>query len=128
AARLGVASLREVTSLAAVGGLADPVLRRRARHVITENMRVSETVALLTGGDMAGVGAVLHASHVSLRDDFEVSWPEADVAVDAAAAAGAPGARVMGGGLGGGGPAPGPPGHPGGRGAPPARAAPPRRP
>jgi galactokinase len=101
AAQLGVASLRDVTSLAAVAGLADPVLRRRARHVITENMRVSETVALLTGGDMAGVGAVLHASHVSLRDDFEVSWPEADVAVDAAAAAGALGARMMGGGFGG---------------------------
>jgi galactokinase len=62
---------------------------------------VKETVALLSGGDMAGVGAVLHASHVSLRDDFEVSWPEADVAVDAAEAAGALGARMMGGGFGG---------------------------
>ena len=101
AAQLGVASLRDVTNLAAVTGLADPVLRRRARHVITENMRVSETVALLAGGDMADVGAVLNASHVSLRDDFEVSWPEADVAVDAAAAAGALGARMMGGGFGG---------------------------
>ena len=101
AALLGVGSLRDVTSLAAVAGLADPVLRRRARHVITENRHVKETVALLSGGDMAGVGAVLHASHVSLRDDFEVSWPEADVAVDAAEAAGALGARMMGGGFGG---------------------------
>jgi len=101
AAALGVSSLREVTSLAAVAGLADPVLRRRARHVITENERVAETVALLTGGDLAGVGAVLRASHISLRDDFEVSWPEADVAVDAATAAGALGARMMGGGFGG---------------------------
>jgi galactokinase len=101
AALLGVGSLRDVTGLAAVAGLADPVLRRRARHVITENERVKETVALLSGGDMAGVGAVLHASHVSLRDDFEVSWPEADVAVDAATAAGALGARMMGGGFGG---------------------------
>ena len=50
---------------------------------------------------MAGVGAVLRASHVSLRNDFEVSWPEADVAVDAAQAAGALGARMMGGGFGG---------------------------
>ncbi|HEY1321544.1 MAG TPA: galactokinase, partial [Streptosporangiaceae bacterium] len=97
AALLGVGSLRDVTSLAAVAGLANPVLRRRARHVITENRRVKETVALLSGGDMAGVGALLHASHVSLRDDFEVSWPEADVAVDAAEAAGALGARMMGG-------------------------------
>ena len=101
ASLLGVGSLRDVTSLAAVAGLADPVLRRRARHVITENSRVKETVALLSGGDMAGVGVVLHASHVSLRDDFEVSWPEADVAVDAAEAAGALGARMMGGGFGG---------------------------
>jgi galactokinase len=101
AALLGVGSLRDVTSLAAVAGLADPVLRRRARHVITENRRVEETVALLTGGDLAGVGAVLRASHASLRDDFEVSWPEADVAVDAATAAGALGARMMGGGFGG---------------------------
>jgi galactokinase len=58
-------------------------------------------VALLAGGDLAGVGAVLRASHASLRDDFEVSWPEADVAVDAATAAGALGARMMGGGFGG---------------------------
>ena len=101
AARLGVGSLRDVTSPAEVGRLDDPVLRRRARHVVTENGRVKQAVALLTGGDLAGVGALLYASHASLRDDFEVSWPEADVAVDAAMAAGAPGARMMGGGFGG---------------------------
>jgi len=101
AALLGVSSLREVSSPAAAAGLADPVLRRRARHVITENGRVGETVALLTGGDLAGVGPVLCASHASLRDDFEVSWPQADVAVDAAMGAGALGARMMGGGFGG---------------------------
>jgi len=101
AALLGVASLRDVTSPADLGRLDDPVLRRRARHVVTENARVGQTVALLTGGDLAGVGGLLHASHASLRDDFEVSWPEADVAVDAAMAAGALGARMMGGGVGG---------------------------
>jgi galactokinase len=101
AALLGVSSLREISSPAAVTGLADPVLRRRARHVITENRRVEETVALLTGGDLAGVGPVLCASHTSLRDDFEVSWPQADVAVDAAMGSGALGARMMGGGFGG---------------------------
>jgi galactokinase len=101
AALLGVASLRDVTSLAALGRLTDPVLRRRARHVITENARVEQTVALLTGGGLAGVGPVLLASHASLAGDFEVSWPEADVAVDAAMAAGALGARMMGGGFGG---------------------------
>ena len=101
AALLGVGSLRDVTSPAEVGRLDDPVLRRRARHVVTENGRVKQAVALLTGGDLAGVGALLYASHSSLRDDFEVSWPEADVAVDAATAAGALGARMMGGGFGG---------------------------
>ena len=101
AALLGVGFLRDVTSPAAVTSLADPVLRRRARHVITENLRVEQTVALLRSGDLAGVGAVLCASHASLRDDFEISWPEADVAVEAAMAAGALGARMMGGGFGG---------------------------
>jgi galactokinase len=101
AALLGVASLRDVTSPADLGRLADPVLRRRARHVITENARVEQTVALLTGGDLAGVGGLLYASHASLAGDFEVSWPEADLAVDAAMAAGALGARMMGGGFGG---------------------------
>ena len=79
----------------------DSVLRRRARHVVTENGRVKQAVALLTRGDLAGVGPLLYASHASLRDDFEVSWPEADVAVDAAQAGGALGARMMGGGFGG---------------------------
>jgi galactokinase len=101
AALLGMGSLRDVTSPAEVGRLDDPVLRRRARHVVTENGRVKQAVALLTRGDLAGVGALLCASHASLRDDFEVSWPEADVAVDAAMAAGALGARMMGGGFGG---------------------------
>ena len=101
AALLGVGSLRDVTSPTEAGRLRDPVLRRRARHVVTENARVEQAVALLTGGDLAGVGALLWASHASLRDDFEVSWPEADVAVEAAMAAGALGARMMGGGFGG---------------------------
>ena len=101
AALLGVGSLRDVTSPAEVGPLGDPVLRRRARHVVTENGRVKQAVALLTGGGLAGVGTLLYESHASLRDDFEVSWPEADVAVEAARAAGALGARMMGGGFGG---------------------------
>jgi galactokinase len=101
AALLGVPALRDVTGLAALDRLADPVLRRRARHVITENRRVREAAALLRSGAAAGVGELLAASHRSLRDDFEVSWPEADAAVDAALAAGALGARMMGGGFGG---------------------------
>jgi galactokinase len=101
AALLGVDSLRDVTSPAETGRLEDPVLRRRARHVVTENERVNQAVALLADGDLAGVGPLLYASHASLRDDFEVSWREADVAVEAAMAAGALGARMMGGGFGG---------------------------
>jgi galactokinase len=79
----------------------DPVLRRRARHVITENQRVEACAAALRAGHVAAVGALLNESHRSLRDDFEVSWPAADVAVASATAAGALGARMMGGGFGG---------------------------
>ncbi len=107
ARRLGVPSLRSVTDVSALAALQDPVLERRARHVITDNQRVQEVAALLRssgGGDvraLADVGALLTQSHRSLRDDFEVSWPEADAAVDAAVAAGALGARMIGGGFGG---------------------------
>jgi galactokinase len=101
AALLGVPALRDVTDVADIDRLADPMLRRRARHVITDDRRVGEAAALLRAGDVAGVGPLLTASHASLRDDFEVSWPEADVAVATALAAGALGARMMGGGFGG---------------------------
>jgi len=98
---LGVPSLRDVTDAAQVSRIGDPVLARRARHVVTDNQRVLTSVALLEAGDLAGLGPVLHASHVSLRDDFEISWPQADVAVEAAEHAGALGARMVGGGFGG---------------------------
>jgi galactokinase len=98
---LGVPSLRDVSDADAADRLADPVLRRRARHVITENHRVNAAVTLLRAGELAGVGGLLCASHDSLRDDFEISWPEADAAVTAAVGAGALGARMMGGGFGG---------------------------
>jgi galactokinase len=104
AALLGVASLREVTSTAALERLAGPdheVIARRARHVVTESARVIETVELLRADRLAEVGPLLTASHQSLRDDFEVSWPEADLAVAAAINAGALGARMTGGGFGG---------------------------
>ena len=99
---LGVPSLRDVTDRpGAVEQIAEPLLRRRARHVVTENARVLETVALLRAGDAGRCGPLLTASHASLRDDFEVSWPQADVAVEAAVAGGALGARMTGGGFGG---------------------------
>jgi len=99
---LGVRSLRDVDDAdEAVSRLADPVLRRRARHVITENHRVLQAVDLMRAGQFGGVGKLLSASHASLADDFEISWPEADTTVAAAVGAGALGARMMGGGFGG---------------------------
>jgi galactokinase len=107
ARRLGVPSLRSVTDLGALAALDDPLLLRRARHVVTDNQRVQVMAAMLRAyadGDsstLGKVGTLLTESHASLRDDFEISWPEADVAVDVALAAGALGARMMGGGFGG---------------------------
>jgi galactokinase len=97
---LGVRSLRDITDSSELAGL-DPVLRRRARHVVTENSRVLATAALLRKGELARTGPLLTASHASLRDDFEVSWPEANATVEAAIEAGACGARMTGGGFGG---------------------------
>lgn len=102
AVALGVASLRDLPDGPDdVTGLDDAELRRRARHVVSENRRVLAVADLLRRGDLAAVGPLLTASHASLRDDFEVSWSEADVAVETAIAAGAAGARMTGGGFGG---------------------------
>jgi galactokinase len=99
---LGVPALRDVDDLgSAMSRLDDDVLQRRVRHVVTENQRVLDVVALLEAGDVRGIGPLLTASHESLRDDYEVSSPELDVAVDAALRAGAHGARMTGGGFGG---------------------------
>jgi galactokinase len=76
-------------------------LRRRVRHVVTENDRVEQTVRLLRAGAVADIGPLLTASHRSLRDDYEVSCPELDLAVESTLAAGALGARMTGGGFGG---------------------------
>jgi galactokinase len=100
---LGVGLLGDVTDHgAALDALAhDPVLRRRARHVFTELERVDAAVAALEVGDFDALGTHLTGSHVSLRDDYEVSCAELDVTVDACLAAGARGARMTGGGFGG---------------------------
>jgi galactokinase len=98
---LGVPSLRDVADPEMASSIGDPVLARRARHVISDNCRVRAAADLLRAGEAAGLGPLLHASHASLRDDFEVSWPEADVAAEAAERAGALGARMVGGGFGG---------------------------
>jgi galactokinase len=99
-ALLGVPALRDAT-LAAVATLSG-TLRRRAHHVVSENARVLEVVGLLrAGADPRLIGPALTASHASLRDDYEVSAPVLDTAVEAALAAGAYGARMTGGGFGG---------------------------
>jgi galactokinase len=103
AAALGVRSLRDagLASLDAADVALTPRLLARARHVVTENARVLEVAALLREGRVGEVGPALLASHTSLRDDFEVSCPQLDVAVQAAMAGGALGARLTGGGFGG---------------------------
>ena len=100
AAALGVPSLRAADA-ASLSRIADPVIRARVRHVVTENQRVLDTVALLRAGRLREIGPLLTASHASMRDDFEITVPEVDTAVAAALAAGAHGARMTGGGFGG---------------------------
>jgi galactokinase len=97
--RLGVGSLRDARA-ADVASLPAP-LDRRVRHVIEENARVEQAVAALGAGDLSALGALLDASHASLRDLYEVSVPEVDQTAERLRAAGAAGARIVGGGFGG---------------------------
>ena len=102
ASLLGVRSLRDVTGdPGALARLTEPSLRRLAGHVVTEYGRVLRAADLLRAGDQAAMGELLTASHRSLRDEFRMSWPQADEAVEAAIDAGAAGARMTGGGFGG---------------------------
>ena len=96
---LGVESLRDATLEGAEQ--LPPPLSARARHVITENRRVEETTTALAGGDLERVGELLNESHASLRDCFEISTPAVERTVDRLRAAGAIGARIVGGGFGG---------------------------
>jgi len=84
----------------AVEGLPDP-LRRRARHVLSENERVRAAIAALRDDDLPALGELLSASHASLRDDYEISTPAVDATVARLSDAGAAGARIIGGGFGG---------------------------
>ena len=103
AALLGVAALRDSTpeQVEAAAQVLGEERTRRARHVVSENLRVLDAVRALDSGDIWQLAGLMAASHASLRDDFEVSVPELDVAVEAAVAAGALGARMTGGGFGG---------------------------
>jgi galactokinase len=99
-----VRTLRDITpdDLASSGGRLQDVLLRRARHVVSENQRVRAAAAALRLGDAGHLGALLYASHASLRDDCEVSCPELDAVVEIARATpGVLGARMMGAGFGG---------------------------
>lgn len=97
-------ALRDITpnDLARYGDALSDLLERRARHVVSENARVLEAATALRAGDAEWLGRLLSASHVSLRDDYEVSCAELDAAVEIAAAVpGVLGARMMGAGFGG---------------------------
>ncbi|MBU4465624.1 MAG: galactokinase [Actinobacteria bacterium] len=100
---MGVTALRDlsVDDLTRAATVMDDITFRRVRHVVTENQRVLDTVHTLRDAGPLQIGALLDASHVSMRDDFEISVPELDSAVEAALSAGAIGARMTGGGFGG---------------------------
>ena len=100
---MGVAALRDLTvdDLAAAAGVLDEETFRRVRHVVTENARVLAAVDILRTDGPGKLGPLLNESHESMRDDFEISCPELDLAVEAAGRAGALGARMSGGGFGG---------------------------
>ncbi|UZI30737.1 galactokinase [Streptomyces sp. VB1] len=105
---LGIPMLRDLphenlaaalTTLADAG--ADDSVVRYVRHVVGDNRRVEQVIALLDAGDVRAAGPVLNEGHRSLRDDLRVSCPELDLVVEAANEAGALGARMTGGGFGG---------------------------
>jgi galactokinase len=104
ARHFGVPALRDVSPamLQERGGL-DPVVLRRARHVVTENERVSAAAAALAAADLVRMGELMAASHASMRDDFEITVPLVDrlVTVVKAAIGPAGGVRMTGGGFGG---------------------------
>jgi galactokinase len=102
-AKLGIASLRELSmeQLENSRGLLTETEFVRARHAVTEMKRVLECVEALSNSDFTKVGQLINQSHTSLRDDYTVSCPELDTAVEAALAADALGSRMVGGGFGG---------------------------
>ena len=103
AAKLGIKSMRELsmTQLDSAKESLTQVEYVRARHAVSEMQRVLDCVEALSNSDFVKVGELINQSHASLRDDYTVSCPELDTAVDAALAAGALGSRMVGGGFGG---------------------------
>ncbi len=101
---LGVPALRDVTLGQldqALDRLGDGELRRRVRHVVSENARVLHAREALRETNLVHLGLLLDESHASMRDDFEITVPTVDLAVSTAKTAGALGARMTGGGFGG---------------------------
>ena len=100
---MGVDALRDLTiaDLPRMRQKLNEVTFRRARHVVTEDARVQETVRVLGAVGPQAIGDLLNASHASMRDDFEISVPELDLAVEISQQVGAIGARMTGGGFGG---------------------------
>ena len=101
---LGVQALRDVATQDlqdALTRLGDDEMRRRVSHVVTEDQRVLDAVAVLRKGRLRDLGPLLDASHASMRDNFEITVPTVDLAVRTAKSAGALGARMTGGGFGG---------------------------
>ncbi|WP_328494571.1 galactokinase [Streptomyces sp. NBC_00414] len=104
ARQLGVPFLRDLAYEdldAALARLSDERVRRYVRHVVSDDHRVEEVIALLDAGDIRGIGPILTAGHASLRDDLRISCAELDLVVATANQAGALGARMTGGGFGG---------------------------
>ncbi|RGC72892.1 galactokinase [Lachnospiraceae bacterium AM23-2LB] len=82
--------------------IKDPIRQKRARHAVKENQRTIQAVAALRAGDITRFGQLMNQSHISLRDDYEVSCEEIDILVDLAwALPGVIGSRITGGGFGG---------------------------
>lgn len=102
-AKLAIASLRHLTleQLNSSLDLLTDIEFIRARHAVTEIARVHEAVVALSNSDFEALGELINQSHISLRDDYDVSCPELDLAVSAALSTGAIGARMVGGGFGG---------------------------
>jgi galactokinase len=100
---LGISSLRDIsiTDFEARKSELDAKTFTRAFHGITEMQRVLDAVALLKAGDFVGFGEIVTAAHISLRDNYTVSCPELNLAVDTALKFGALGSRMIGGGFGG---------------------------
>jgi galactokinase len=91
-----------VAELADVAGISDPIVRRRARHVVTENELVRRFASVIAADDLDAAGALMNESHRSLRDDFESSTPAIDeLCADLGSTDGVFGARITGGGWGG---------------------------